>query len=342
MLYTLPTMAQQQDRSRRARLRAAILAIVAGIAILAIKYYAAVVSGSAALKSDAIESVTNVVAAVFALGAVVFAEKPADREHPYGHGKIEYFSAVFEGGLISLAAVFIAWEAVSTLHGQFVLEIFKIEDLDRGILWSAIGGVSNGLFGLYLIFTGRRHRSRTIEADGHHVLSDFWTTFGAIAGLVLVKLTDIHWLDPLIALVVAILLARTGFKLVKQSSQALLDIEDPEILRKLVRTMNQIRPPEVIALHELRTMRSGRYTHVDIHVVMPGHYPLSSSHDLAESFGGDVVSVSGIEGELHIHTDPCQQAWCKVCAVDECPLRQAPKSTPMLLTLESSTALGEV
>ena len=333
---------QQQNYSSRARLRAAILAIIAGIGILAIKYYAATITGSAALKSDAIESVINVVAAVFVLGAVLFAEKPADREHPYGHGKIEYFSAVFEGGLISLAAVFIAWEAVSTLHEQFVLGIYKIEDLGRGIIWSAIGGILNGAFGFYLIHVGRRHRSRTIEADGYHVLSDFWTTSGAILGLSLVKLTNLFWLDPLMALAVAILLARTGIKLVKQSSQALLDIEDPELLGKLIKTMNQIRPPEVIALHELRTMRSGRYTHVDIHVVMPGHYPLSCSHDLAESFGGVVVTTSGIEGELHIHTDPCQQTWCEVCAVDECPLRLAPKGTPMLLTLEGSTAMGDV
>jgi len=337
-------MKNQPEISRHVRFRAAILAIVAGIVILAIKYYAAVISGSAALRSDAMESVINVVAAVFALGAVLFAEKPADREHPYGHGKIEHFSAVFEGGLIALAAVFIAWEAVTTLHEQFVLNTIKlkIDDLGDGIIWSAVGGGLNGILGLYLIFTGKSHRSRTIEADGHHILSDFWTTVGALVGLFLVKTTGLYWLDPIMALVVAILLARTGYRLVKQSSQALLDIEDPVLLRKLLTAMNQIRPPEVIAVHKLRTMRSGRYIHVDIQVVMPGHYPLHKSHDLAEGFGSDVVAKAGIEGELHIHTDPCQQNWCKDCAVDGCTLRKEQRGDSMNLTMESNTAHGDI
>jgi len=335
-------MIRQNNTSRSVRFWAAILAIIASVVILAMKYYASVVSGSAALRSDAIESVVNVIAAIFTLGAVLFAEKPADREHPYGHGKIEHFSAAFEGGLIAIAATFIAWEALVTLHEQLVLGVFKIKDLDRGLIWNLIAGVLNGTLGLLLIFIGRRHCSKAIEADGQHVLSDFWSTLGILIGLVLVKITDIQWLDPLLAILVAILLARTGFKLVKNSSQALLDMEDHALLNKIIETMNRIRPDDVIALHELRTMRSGRYTHVDIHIVVPGHYSISRGHELSESFGNAVITELGIEGELHIHIDPCQQSWCETCAVSECPVRQAPKGPPLPLTLEGAIALGDI
>jgi len=322
--------------SKAARLRVAAFAIVAGAGILAMKYYASVVSGSAALRADAIESVVNVITAIFTLGAVVFAEKPADREHPYGHGKIEYFSEAFEGGLIALAAALIAWEALSTLHEQFISGVITLKNLGSGLVWNAVAGVLNGGLGLFLILMGRRHRSKAIEADGQHVLSDFWTTLGILSGLVLVKLTDIQWLDPLMALLVAALLARTGFKLVQRSSQALLDVEDPELLEKIIETINLVRPRDVIALHALRTMRSGRYTHVDLHVVVPGSYTVEKGGCLADSLAEDVISKLGLEGELHTHIDPCRKDMCGACAVDDCPEREAPATAPLILTVENS------
>ena len=211
--------------------------ILAGLAILGGKYWAYRISGSAALMSDAIEGVVNVVAAIFALGAVLFSERPPDREHPYGHGKIEHFSAAFEGGLISLAAALILWEAIDTLiHGS------QIRNLGMGILVNVGAGALNGLLGLFLVRMGRRHRSRAIEADGHHVLSDFWTTVGLALGLLIVRFTGLHWVDPLLAIGVSVLLASTGFRLVRTSSQALLDQEDPELLARLVEVLNRIPP----------------------------------------------------------------------------------------------------
>jgi cation diffusion facilitator family transporter len=323
--------------SARIRLRVAIISIVAGILILGVKYYAYLVSGSTALKSDAIESVVNIVAAFFALGAVLFAEKPADKEHPYGHGKIEHFSAAFEGGLISLAAVLIFWTAIDALwHGV------ELKNLGRGLVINLFSGCLNGLLGLYLIRMGRRQRSRAIEADGHHVLSDFWTTCGIAVGLLLVKLTNLQWLDPLMAMAVAILLARTGFKLVRSSGQALLDMEDPDVLRQLVDVINRTKPTDIITVHELRTMRSGRYTHVDIHMVIPEFYETGHSHDLAEDFGKSVIYDAGLEGELHTHIDPCQRAWCSQCKVEPCPIRREPQSREVGLTLEAATSAGPI
>ena len=323
--------------SRDVRFVVAGFSILAGLAILGGKYWAYRISGSAALLSDAIEGVVNVVAAVFALGAVLFSERPPDREHPYGHGKVEHFSAAFEGGLISLAAALILWEAIDTLiHGS------QIRDLGMGILLNVGAGMLNGLLGLFLVRMGRRHHSRAIEADGHHVLSDFWTTVGLGLGLLLVAFTGLHWLDPILAIGVSVLLASTGFRLVRTSSQALLDREDPELLARLVDVFNRIRPPDLIAIHELKTMRAGRTAYVDVHVVVPEFYDIRRAHDLAESVGKMVLAETGFEGEVHTHIDPCERAWCRSCRLEPCPVRVEPFGRSEPLTLERAILPGSI
>ena len=326
-----------EELTQRSRIRVSLVSISAGLFILGMKYYAFHVSGSAALKSDAIENVVNVVAAVFALGAVIFAGKPADREHPYGHGKIEHFSAAFEGGMISIAAVLIGYEAV---HAMFYPP--ELRHLGQGMAINFAAGVLNGLLGLFLIYMGRRQRSHALEADGHHVLSDFYVTLGLAAGLLLVNRTGLRWLDPVIALGVGGLLAWTGFKLVRTSSAALLDTEDPELLEKLVKAINRTRPPDILAIHELRTLRSGRYTHVDIHLVVPEYYGIAQSHDLADSFARTVLKESALDGELHTHVDPCQRAPCDHCAQPGCPIRREPQSGPATISLEEAVAPGRI
>jgi cation diffusion facilitator family transporter len=317
------------------RIRIALVSIGAGVCVLGLKYLSYVLSGSVALKSDAIESIVNVVAAVFALGAVIFAGKPADKEHPYGHGKIEYFSAAFEGGLISLAAVFILLEAAKGfIHGV------ELKDLGRGLLVNLLAGALNGLLGWFLLSQGKKTRSKALEADGHHILSDFWTTVGIASGLLAVKLTGITWLDPVMAMIVGLLLARTGFRLVRESSQALLDMEDPDVLGKVVETMNRIRSWDIIAVHEMRTFRSGRYTHVDVHIVVPEFYPVRQAHDLCETFGKKALDEAKLEGEVHTHVDPCGRLYCDRCPAEACAIRVAPKTKGAAFTLEEATAMG--
>ncbi len=317
------------------RIRIALLSIVAGVCVLGLKYLSFVLSGSVALKSDAIESVVNVVAAVFALGAVIFAGKPADKEHPYGHGKIEHFSAAFEGGLISLAAVFILLEAVKGLiYGV------ELKNLGTGLLVNLVAGALNGLLGWFLLTQGRKTRSKALEADGHHILSDFWTTVGIAGGLLAVKLTGLKWFDPVMAMIVGLLLARTGFKLVKESSQALLDMEDPEVLDKVLAAMNRVRTWDIIAIHELRSFRSGRYTHVDVHIVVPEFYPVRQAHDLCEGFGEKALRDATIEGEVHTHVDPCGRLYCDRCPAENCAIRKVPVTRAATFRLEEATAAG--
>ena len=324
-----------EHAEQRARIRIAALSIGAGACVLGLKYWSYVLSGSVALKSDAIESVVNVVAAVFALGAVVFAGKPADKEHPYGHGKIEHFSAAFEGGLIALAAAFILFEALEGLIHGVVLK-----DLGRGLAVNLLAGALNGLLGWFLLTRGRRMRSKALEADGHHILSDFWTTVGIASGLVAVKLTGLRWLDPVMAMVVGLLLARTGFRLVKESSQALLDMEDPQVLGRVLGAMNRVRSWDILAVHEMRTFRSGRYTHVDVHIVVPEFYPVRQAHDLCEGFAKKALQAADVEGEVHTHVDPCGRLYCDRCPAVGCAIRQAPKTANAEFILEEAIAEG--
>ncbi|WP_291271073.1 cation diffusion facilitator family transporter [Geothrix sp.] len=320
---------------QRSRVRIALLSIGAGICVLGLKYLSFLLSGSVALKSDAIESVVNVVAAVFALGAVIFAGKPADKEHPYGHGKIEHFSAAFEGGLISLAAVLIIFEAAK----GFFYGV-ELKDLGLGLMVNLVAGAINGLLGWFLLRQGRKTRSKALEADGHHILSDFWTTVGIATGLLAVKLTGLKWLDPAMAMLVGLLLARTGFRLVKESSQALLDMEDPDVLGKVLAAMNRVRTWDIIAVHEMRTFRSGRFTHVDVHIVVPEFYPVRQAHDLCEAFAKKSLEEGGVEGEVHTHVDPCGRLYCERCPAEGCTIRMAPKTADAAFLLEEATAAG--
>jgi cation diffusion facilitator family transporter len=324
-----------EHAEQRSRIRIAMLSILVSCLVLGLKYWSYLLSGSVALKSDAIESIVNIVAALFALGAVIFAGKPADKEHPYGHGKIEHFSAAFEGGLIALAAVLILFEAAKGfIHGV------ELKNLGLGLAVNLLAGACNGLLGWFLLAQGRKTRSKALEADGHHILSDFWTTVGIATGLLAVKATGITRLDPLMAMIVGLLLARTGFRLVKESSQALLDMEDPEVLRKVLGAMNRVRTLDIIALHELRTFRSGRYTHVDVHIVVPEYYPVRQAHDLCEDFGKRALLEERIEGEVHTHVDPCGRLYCERCPVPDCAIRQAPKVADATFTLEEAIAEG--
>jgi divalent metal cation (Fe/Co/Zn/Cd) transporter len=155
-----------------------------------------------------------------------------------------------------------------------------------------------------------------------------------------VKVTGFKWLDPLMAMVVGLLLARTGFRLVKESSQALLDMEDPAMLTRVLEAMNRVRTGDIIALHEMRTFRSGRFTHVDIHIVVPEFYPVRQAHDLCEEFGKRALAEGAIEGEVHTHVDPCGRMYCDRCPLEACAIRQAPKTADGAFLLEEATAEG--
>lgn len=320
------------ERADRARLAAGLASLCVGAILMAAKFAAFKMTGSSAIFSDALESIVNVLAAAFAVGSILFAGRPADRGHPYGHGKIEFFSAAFEGGLIAFAAVLIAYKATESL-----IHSAPVQKVDLGILITVAAGVANMFLGLFLIRAGRKTNSLILTADGQHVLSDFYTTIGVVIGLVLVRLTGIAWLDPLVAYAIAIHLARTGFLMVRHSARALLDEEDSGLLGRILEAGEAVRAPGIIRLHHLRAIRAGRFTHVDAHIVVPEFWSVEEAHERTDAFERRLLDECRIEGEVAFHTDPCRRLFCKVCDLSDCPIRAAAFERRPILTLEEAT-----
>jgi cation diffusion facilitator family transporter len=315
----------------RARLRAVVVSLTVSVVLLAAKYQAYRLTGSTAILSDALESIVNVVAAVFAIGALIFAGRPADRNHPYGHGKMEFLSAAFEGGLIAFAALVILYEVVqSLLHGV------ELRSLDLGLVIVLGAGLVNLALGYYLIRAGRRYESLTLIADGRHVLADFYTSAGIVIGLLLVRITGLAVLDPVVAAVVALNLMWTGVRLIRQAASGLLDEEDPALLDRLLGVLQPHLGQGVIRVHHLRAIRSGRFHHVDAHLVVPEFWSVERSHELSEEVGERVMKDLGVEGEMTLHTDPCHRIYCRMCDLDDCPIRREAFTGRPPLTLDEA------
>lgn len=309
----------------------AVLSFVVAVALLGVKFWAYWRTGSQAIFSDAVESIVNVVTALVAIAVLAYAGRPADRDHPYGHGKVEFFSAAFEGGLIFCAALVILWQAVDA----FLIGAMP-RDLDFGVVLTFGAGLANGALGWFLVRYGRRHHSSALEADGHHVLSDFWTSVGVVAGLVVVRLTGIWWLDPAIAAVMMVWLLVTGWRIVQRAIGGLLDAEDPELLRQVVAVLSAKVGDGLIRMHHLRAIRSGRFRHISAHLVVPEFWSVQRAHDAAEALAAHVLRELPGEGDIDFHTDPCERAWCAMCDLEACAVRRQPFAKLEPLTVDEA------
>jgi cation diffusion facilitator family transporter len=237
---------------------------------------------------------------------LVVSARPPDEKYPYGYGKIGYFSAGFEGGLITVAAVAILYESIKAL-----LHPHPLERLGVGMLITAAASVVNLLLGLWLIKQGSRTNSFILVADGRHVLTDSYTSFGVVAGVALVLLTGWAWLDPVIAMLVGANIIWTGITLVRESFSGLMGRSDRDLLERLVATLESGRKPGWLDLHHLRAWQSGDRTFVDFHLVVPAEWTVRQIHDahvearrlIQEALDGPVESI--------IHFDP-EEPWREI------------------------------
>ncbi|MCR9248246.1 MAG: cation diffusion facilitator family transporter [bacterium] len=320
----------------RLAVRAACVSLAAAVGLTAVKFQAWFLTGSQAVFSDALESIVNIVAAALLIVGLTYAARPADRDHPFGHGKLEFFAAAFEGGLIFFAALAILWQAIKAL----VLGP-EVERLGVGIVLTFAAGLGNGVLGWWLVRFGRRHRSAAIEADGQHVLSDFWTSAGAVVGLGLVWLTGWPWIDPVAAILTAVLLLSTGWRVVRRAAGGLLDEEDPELLREVVGVLATRVGGGVIRVHHLRAIRAGHFRHLSAHLVVPEFWTVERAHDLAEELAGHVVREMPGEGDVTFHTDPCERSYCRMCDLEACSVRRASFTALEPLTVEEAVQPDE-
>lgn len=295
------------------RFRSITLAIAVGGSLMTVKFLAYFLTGSAAILSDALESIINVVASGFALYSIYQSSRPPDITHPYGHGKIEYFSVGFEGALIILAAVAILYKAVPALF-----QVRVLAKLDVGIVLMLGTSAVNLAVGLFLIRIGRRTRSVPLEADGKHLLTDVYTSVGVVAGLVLVRLTGWHGWDPIAACAVAVNILFTGWRLVKASFGRLMDEADPELLARIVDILNRHRRPDWIDIHHLRTRHYGDKVHVDFHLVVPRSFGLREAHLAVKEIEKMILNSLVEVAEVIVHVDPCEDPLCERCQQYQC------------------------
>lgn len=300
------------------------------ILLLFVKYVAYKVTGSQAVLSDALESIVNVITPIIGIFVLKVASKPADRDHPYGHGKIEYFSSAFEGAFIFFAAALIVYQAMESL-----IVGHEIREIDLGLLISLAAGVCNLILGWYILRVGRRYHSAALAANGKHILSDVWTTAGVLVGLLLVRATGFVWLDSIAAIGVGLWLGWEGFKLVRGSLGGLLDEEDRDLINKIAKLFTKHRRPGIINIHATKIIRSGRYHHIDSHVVVPEYWDVVTTHERTTQFEKDVIRDYPVDGEIHFHIDPCRRAYCTACNVPDCPIRQKPFSKEINFTVPS-------
>ncbi|MBT8377660.1 MAG: cation diffusion facilitator family transporter [Ignavibacteria bacterium] len=301
------------------RKKAAYISLFVGIGMLILKVGAYLITGSVAIFSDAAESVVHIAATSMALYSIILSAKPADESHPYGHGNIEYFSAGFEGFLIVLAAGVIIYEAVSDLIAGP-----ELRSLSVGVLFIGAAGFVNLALGLYLIRTGKTTDSLTLKADGKHVLTDAVTSIGVVVGIILVILTDYTFLDPIVAILVALNIVFTGYRLVRESIGGLMLESDPVVLQKLSDLLISIKEENWIDLHELRYWKSGDRTFIDFHLILPYYFTIEESHKEEKRIDEKLERVFP-NSQIKIHFDFCNFDLCKYCNYQKCEVRKEEK-----------------
>jgi cation diffusion facilitator family transporter len=294
----------------RSDLRAARIALAIGVALTGVKFAAYLLTNSSAVFSDALESIVNVLAGAGMLWAVYASHRPADRNHPYGHGKAEFMIAGAEGAMICLAAAVIVFRAIEQLWTGAAPE-----QLGIGIWLIVVATFANGAAGAWLIASGRRTQSIALQADGKHLLSDAITSVAVLVALTLVKLTGRNWIDPVTALGVAAFISVVGYRLLRASSAGLMDEQDMRedaMLRRLLDAhvgAEATSEPRICGYHKLRHRHTGRYHWVDFHLLLPPATDVDAAHRIASAIEHEIEVALGY-ADATAHVEPCDDAAC--------------------------------
>lgn len=298
------------------RKQAAAISLSIGFIMFAVKMFAFIITGSSAILSDAIESIVHIAATGFAFYSLIVSLRPPDESHPYGHGKVEYFSAGFEGGFIIVAAIAICYFAIEDL----IIGV-ELKRLDSGAYMIGAAGFINLFLGWYLVQIGKKTKSLILIADGKHILTDSITSIAVVVGIILVLITDFKILDPLIAILVALNIVGTGYGLIRESVKGLMHEADEFILSRVIELIRKNKTYDFIELHKLRAWKAGDAHFIDFHLTVPSYFSIEESHDIQREI--TKILADEFEGltQTMVHFDPCVQTCCKYCEKPHCPIR---------------------
>lgn len=312
------------------RKKAIIISLVVSVILMIAKFIAYFITRSNAILTDAAESIVNVIAGSFAFYSIYLSTQPRDVNHPYGHGKVEFFSALLEGGLILIAGIAIV---ITSVFGFFYPP--ALSNLEDGALLLGASGIINMLTGWYLVKAGKKHNSITLTADGKHLLTDTYTSITLIVGLIFILMTGYLWLDNIFAIVAGSYIVYTGYKLLRASVGGLMDESDTKLVEEVVDVLQQNRRDAWIDVHNLRVQQYGPDLHIDCHVTLPYYYDLATVHQEISSID-QLINSQGVRNtELFIHADPCLPDCCHYCKVKKCPVRKEPFRFEIKWTLKN-------
>lgn len=293
------------------------IALVVSLVLFAIKMVAYLVTNSNAILTDALEGLVNILGAGFGLFSLYYATLPRDKNHPYGHGKIEFISSGFEGVLILIAGGSMIAKAG---YSFFFPEEVNINTL--GILLVAFAGLINYLMGYSMVKQGEKVNSVQLQAGGKHLISDGYSTVGLLVGLAIVWVTNLDVLDNVLAALLGIIISFAGYKIIRKSISGIMDEADPEQIEKVSAILESKRRPAWVDIHNFRMVRYGAKIHMDAHLTLPWYYTLQESHEEVNKLEQVLDDAFKKDVEANIHTEPCLPKSCEICQLPNCKERK--------------------
>lgn len=300
------------------------------IVLFVIKLVAWYYTNSVAILTDALEYTINVISGLIGLYSLYLSAKPKDKNHPYGHGKVEFLSATVEGTLMIVSSFVIIYEAINNLKHPH-----ELKQLDYGIFLIALTGVINYVVGHFSIKNGKKNNSLALIATGKHMQSDTYATSGIVIGLILIYFTHQTWIDSLVAFIFALIIIVSGYKILRSSIAGIMDEADDELLEKMVAFCETSRRENWVDLHNLRFIKYGGTLHLDCHLTIPWFFNIHEGHKEIDELEKIVKDNFGDSVELFVHTDGCMDFSCKICSKTECPLRKHPFEKKINWTIEN-------
>ena len=307
------SLMQASSQNLRIQKRIAVLSVI----LFVIKISAYFITHSVAILTDALESIVNIVAGVLGIYSLIVSARPKDNDHPYGHGKVEFISSAVEGTLIFVAGILIIYGASKNLSSPRI-----VRKLDWGILLIVITAVVNYAAGIVCERVGKKNNSLPLIASGKHLKSDTYTTAGIIVGLILLYFTNIHWIDSAVAILFALIISYTGYKIIRSSVAGIMDEADESLLTKMIATLNKNRGANWIDMHNLRIIKYGALLHLDAHLTVPWYFNVYEAHHEIDELSGLLRRDYGDSLEIFVHSDACMTFSCAVCIKTDCKVRQ--------------------
>nr|MBP6316018.1 cation transporter [Chitinophagaceae bacterium] len=294
------------------------LLVTVSVALFLIKLTAWYITNSVAILTDALESIVNVIAGFVGLYSIILSSKPKDKEHPYGHGKVEFLSSAIEGILIIIAGIIIIYEATDNLFHPH-----ELKKLDFGIILIGSTALINYAVGHYCYVKGKKENSPILMSGGSHLKSDTYSTLGLLLGIGLLMFTKLAWIDSVAAYIFAAIIIFTGYKIIRRSVAGIMDESDESIIQDIVQVLNQNRNVHWIDVHNMRVINYAGFFHIDCHLTVPYYINVNEAHDILDSLTATFQKHFKDRVEFFIHVDGCLFSQCSICAIANCPLRKA-------------------